>query len=377
MLRSVACRLREAVIHGEIDNTIEGRTTGRIWLRGRAEPLVLDLAGDCWRDLAGARLLFRNPAPAGEAAAELAPVQRGLIGDMTASRRTRVPADSAANAEFPQGEPSFSWKNLLSLEWFSESDGRVLIESADFDLVVSERQWSMDADEEDAQKLANLHAMRDYLGGAIQRMDRALGDDEFAWEERLRESERLTSAFIEVQEKYADDPDAELKEAFAMGWDGLLEAMAREDEGMADDPEEDGGWDGEADEEDADQEGEDDFPPPRHPLQQQAHQLVLRCVDLTRGDAHPAAAALRDALVQVSGKMAGALNGSAYEREAGFVLALLKRCLNWQNDALSACMALIAAAEDPDQRRAMQALRDAVLELREKTVNLRKELKGN
>ena len=59
----MAWRIDEAVIRGEIDNTVEGRTTGRIWLAGRDEPLILTLVGDCWRDLAGTRLRFENPCP--------------------------------------------------------------------------------------------------------------------------------------------------------------------------------------------------------------------------------------------------------------------------------------------------------------------------
>jgi len=59
----MAWQLEEAVVRGVIDNTVEGRTHGRIWLLGRDEPLELSLDGDCWRDLAGARLRFENPAP--------------------------------------------------------------------------------------------------------------------------------------------------------------------------------------------------------------------------------------------------------------------------------------------------------------------------
>jgi hypothetical protein len=59
------------------------------------------------------------------------------------------------------------------------------------------------------------------------------------------------------------------------------------------------------------------------------------------------------------------------------VLAMLKRCLGWQNDALSACSALIAAADDVDHTRALEALRDSLFEIREEIMHLRKMLKGN
>ncbi len=95
----------------------------------------------------------------------------------------------------------------------------------------------MDEDAEEAQKLANLNAMRDFMAQLIRRREatgrRADGDgelDEFAWEERLKESDRLTDAYQEVLEKYMEDADSERKEAFVMGWDGLLDALAERDE---------------------------------------------------------------------------------------------------------------------------------------------------
>lgn len=380
MVRGVAWRIHDAVVRGEIDNTVEGKTSGRLWLVGRDEPVVLELDGDCWRDLAGARLSFRNPAPKAAAPPELDTRQRGLVGDMTASRKCRVPRvdeDELAALLDAGGEVPFSWRNMLYLEWFSESQGRVVIESGDFELQLSDRLWEMDEDGEEAQKLANLQAMRDFMNTLVRRNEpadgtrgRPGGEDEFQWEERLKQSERLADAYQEVIEKYLDDPDAERKEAFAMGWDGLLEALADESEGIAcDEPDWQAGEDEEAwrDEESCDP----------HPLQERAHEVVIRGIDLTRaGAGHPAAAVLTAALMQVAGKLAGALNGD-YERETGFVLAMLKRCLGWQNDALAACGELIQAAADPDHRRALEALRDSIFAIREDIVNLRKELKGN
>ena len=95
----------------------------------------------------------------------------------------------------------------------------------------------MDEDAEDAQKLANLNSMRDFMAQVIRRRDPEGPEpdvaeelDEFAWEERLKESDRLTDAYQEVLEKYMEDTDSEQKEAFVMGWDGLLDALAERDE---------------------------------------------------------------------------------------------------------------------------------------------------
>lgn len=378
----MAWRIDEAVVRGEIDNTVEGKTSGRLWLVGRDEPVLLDLDGDCWRDLAGSRLSFRNPAPKAGSGPELAPLQRGLVGDMTASRKSKVPmvAEDELAALLDAGqEIPFSWKNTLYLEWFSEAQGRVVIETCGFELELSDRLWEMDDDAEEAQKLANMQAMRDFMNAMVQRIepadgaaDRADAEDEFQWEERLKQSDRLADAYQEVLEKYLDDPDAERKEAFAMGWDGLLEALADESEGIERDKSD---WQG--GDEDEGEDWSDEVPYRQHPLQARAHEVVIRGIDLTRaGGEHPAAPVLNAALMQVAGKLAGALNGD-YERETGFVLAMLKRCLGWQNDALAACVELIAAADDPDHRRAMEALRDSIFGIREDIVNLRKELKGN
>jgi hypothetical protein len=381
----VAWRIDEALVRGEIDNTVEGKTSGRLWVLGRADPVVLDLTGDCWRDLAGTRLTFRNPDPKPQAGVELAALQRGVVGDMTASRKNKVALVSedelsalyAARQEIP-----FCWKNTLYLEWFSEGNGRVVIETCDFELELSERVWVMDEDSEEAQKLANMQAMRDFMNALVRRIgpaaerrvDSGEEEDEFQWEERLKESDRLADAYQEVLEKYLDDPDAERKEAFAMGWDGLLEALAEENEAAevvgqswpADDSGDEESW-----------EDDDEVEFLQHPLQGKAQDVVIRGIDLTRaGGEHPAVPVLNGALMQVAGKLAGALNGD-YERETGYVLAMLKRCLGWQNDALSACTELIGVADDPDHSRALEALRDSIFEIREEIVNLRKELKKN
>ena len=111
----MAWRIDNAVIRGEIDNTVPGRTNGRIWLIHQEEPLILNLEGDCWRDLAGSLLTFVNPSPDHDLGPpELANPQTGQVGDMTASRKCRVFTDEPDQRDF-------TWKNMLSLEWFDQS----------------------------------------------------------------------------------------------------------------------------------------------------------------------------------------------------------------------------------------------------------------
>ena len=59
----MAFRLDQAIVRGELDNTEQGHLRGRIWLEGREQPLTLDLEGDAWRDVAGARITFTNHEP--------------------------------------------------------------------------------------------------------------------------------------------------------------------------------------------------------------------------------------------------------------------------------------------------------------------------
>jgi hypothetical protein len=393
----MAWRIDEAVIRGEIDNTVEGLTTGRIWLIGRDEPLALSLVGDCWRDLAGTRLRFENPSPVAAADTEsLLPQQNGIVGDMTASRKNKVPTVGEDEFQLLYENKTaipFEWRNTLYLEWFSEGNGRVVIETADYVMQVSPHEWEMDGDDEEAQKLANLQAMRDFMAQVIRRREPSESEekhpeelDEFEWEERLKESDRLTDAYQEVLEKYMEDADSERKEAFVMGWDGLLDALAERDEAdgggdfeTEDDPEFDG--DPDDDDDDGFLEDDDDFSggDNSHPLQARAQELALRAMDLMPGDKGPGTAAyqLVSNLLQVSGKLAGALNdrGSGYEPETGYVLAVLKRCLNWLNEAVACCQQLMAIEEDPDQLAALAHLRSSTFEIRDGITELRRELK--
>lgn len=398
----MAWRIDEAVTRGEIDNTVEGRTTGRIWLAGRDSPLVLDLEGDCWRDLAGTRLRFENPSPQPVPdSAALDSEQHGIVGDMTASRKNKVPTvgeDEFQRLYETRSEIPFEWRNTLYLEWFSEINGRVVIESAAYQMEISPHEWEMDVDEEEAQKLANLNAMRDFMAQVIRRRDPDGEEmeadcelDEFAWEERLKESDRLTDAYQEVLEKYMEDSDSERKEAFVMGWDGLLDALAERDEsGDEGFPGEENGFGSASGEDDDDEEDEDDddfFDDDEdplgkdddHPLQAQAQELAMRAMDVVQRDAGPGTPAyqLVSNLLQVSGKLAGALNGrgSGYEPETGYVLAVLKRCLNWLNEAVGSCQELMAAEEDPDQLAALAHLRSSAFAIRDGITELRRELK--
>ncbi|MBI3886760.1 MAG: hypothetical protein HY302_13670 [Opitutae bacterium] len=163
----MAWRIDEQVIRGEIDNRTRGRVTGRLWLVGRTGPVVLDLRGNCWRDLAGRRLEFTHPAAQPGDLEGFRSHQDGVAGDITASRKVKVPeipldqigAYYAAKKPFP-----WHWGNSLYLEWFSERNGRVVIESASYTLtIVGDAAWEMTPEEETAQRQANGEAMTGFM----------------------------------------------------------------------------------------------------------------------------------------------------------------------------------------------------------------------
>src|SRR5688572_28349329 len=89
----MACRIADSVIHGEIDNRVKGTVRGRISIHGAVEPLQIELKGNACPDLAGCRLKFRNAGKtfALPANSKFEPIQKGTVGDLTASRKVRMP----------------------------------------------------------------------------------------------------------------------------------------------------------------------------------------------------------------------------------------------------------------------------------------------
>jgi hypothetical protein len=159
----MAWRIDEQVIRGEVDFRERGTVSGRIWFVGRREPVVLDLKGYPARDLAGHLLKFSNPKPKGELGDGFADEQRGAAGDMTASRKAKIPdiPMEEVGEYYRRKEPfPWHWGNTLYLEWYSERNGRVVIETAEFVLEVSEEaSWSMSDEDEAAQQEENAGAV--------------------------------------------------------------------------------------------------------------------------------------------------------------------------------------------------------------------------
>ena len=59
-----------------------------------------------------------------------------------------VPMEEFLDWPKEKGPPPSRWANCLYLEWFSEANGRVVIESADYELTVSAPEWRLTPEEE-------------------------------------------------------------------------------------------------------------------------------------------------------------------------------------------------------------------------------------
>src|SRR5436190_9826077 len=171
----MAWRIHDHVIRGVIDNRIKGRVNGELWLDGFDAPLKLELNGNACADLAGCLLEFKNPQKTFPMTREarLNPEQRGAIGDLTASRKVRVfmIATEVAFDMLKRGEkPPERMANSLYLEWFSEANGRVVVESADYELTISPPEWRLTPDDE---KQRGQDAQSGWTG-FVQQLDEAL-----------------------------------------------------------------------------------------------------------------------------------------------------------------------------------------------------------
>jgi len=227
----MAFRIHDSVVRGEIDNRVKGVVRGKIWVEGRAEPVVLELQGNAWPDLAGCLLTFTNPQKriAHLHLDSLHPLQRGGIGDLTASRKVRVfdvPLEEALSMSRGKEKPPEHMANCLYLEWFSEANGRVVIESADYELTISPPEWKLTS-EEDAERAkqaaAGMSGFMSKLTEAIEQHKRGQKDPEDEWDEHdyekfMKECDARTDKYAELLDKYGHSDEAHEKIAREMGW---------------------------------------------------------------------------------------------------------------------------------------------------------------
>lgn len=202
----MAFRIDKAIIRGWIDNTTPGITRGGLEIMGMERPLKILLRGNCWRDLAGTRIEFKNPNPVlqEDVVKGLNPLQRGVVGDMTASKRIKAPyltQEQIEELEMDAKDIQFGWKNALSIEWYSLVNGRVMLETTQYEMSISTHQWELDEEGEKKQIAENKAAMEHFMelmltaSEAQSEVKEIEGEvDEFEWEKRLRVRDTLEEA---------------------------------------------------------------------------------------------------------------------------------------------------------------------------------------
>jgi hypothetical protein len=239
----MAFRIHDSVVRGEIDNRLKGIVRGKIWVEGRPDPIMLELRGNAWPDLAGCLLTFANPQKRipHHGLDSLHCEQRGSIGDLTASRKVRVfdvPLEDALAMIKRKEKPPEHMANSLYLEWFSERNGRVVIESADYQLSISPPEWRLTTEENEQRAEQAARGMTDFmsrLSEAIEQHQHGQKNPEEDWDEHdyekfLKESDARTDKYMELLDKYGESDEAEAKISKEMGWDRELTPEEEEQE---------------------------------------------------------------------------------------------------------------------------------------------------
>jgi hypothetical protein len=390
----MAFRIHDSVARGEIDNRAKGIVRGKIWLAGRAGPVILELKGNAWPDLAGCLLTFTNPR-------KLLPhphldslhsIQRGGIGDLTASRKVRVfdvPLEEALAMIRRKEKPPEHMANSLYLEWFSEANGRVVIESADYELAISAPEWRMTPEEEAERAKQAAAGMVDFmkrLDEAVETHKRGQKDPEQPWDEQdyekfLRECDARTDKYGELLDKYGDSKESEEKIAKEMGWNRTddengdermsVEEMNAICEAAANEP---------PPEPDPHTEGIDwirnENGDLRHPLQHRCSESAMKFWHkIGKLGLDPSADKDLDQFIfefQTTGtKLAGALNSIAREEgcvDPAFTVAYLKRALGHLHKAQAGLEAvapktLLPQAMIAEARQELFEIREGILRL--------------
>ncbi|MHA3773865.1 hypothetical protein ACXR0O_20210 [Verrucomicrobiota bacterium sgz303538] len=200
--------------------------------------------------------------------------------------------------------------------------------------------------------------------------------DEYDWERFLQQQDRKTEKYMELLERYIDDPNRDQIIAREMGWEHLLDKegqdwaesvdsqFAEEIASHADDDEEDD------EEEDAEDEEPEGFEV--HPLYQAAFalttwvdQMFEECGDRVQN--HSAAIRLSTHAAVAGAKLAAALSDDDID-ELGMTIAYLKRALHAVTIALDCAVQLrnervIDSARFGGLNQRLFQVRDGIIEL--------------
>jgi hypothetical protein len=400
----MAFRIHDSVVRGEIDNRVKGIVRGKVWVVARKRPVLLELKGNAWPDLAGCLLKFKNPlkrVPHRELDS-LNPKQDGQVGDITASRKVRVfdiPFEQAYAMIKRKEKPPEHMANSLYIEWFSTQNGRVVIESSDYELTISAPEWRM-TPEEDAERAklaaAGMNWFMQKLTEAIEQHERTQKDPEADWNEHdyekfLKESDARTDKYSELLDKYGHSDEAHEKIAKEMGWtreltpeeaeeeERRIEEINRICEEALNEPEP---------EPDPARQGidwiRDKHGHIHHPLQNRCSESAMKFwkqtdkLGLKKSNDKNLGDFIGEWLT-TGAKLAGALDGIARdhtERDAAFTVAYLKRALNHLHKSQAGLEALAKRKKKLLPEKMIHAARKELFQIREGILKLMDEFRG-
>jgi hypothetical protein len=196
--------------------------------------------------------------------------------------------------------------------------------------------------------------------------------DEYDWERFLQQQDRKTEQYMELLERYMDDPNRDQIIAREMGWYHLLD---RDGEKWAENVDSLFEEELQAAEEEASAGAADSMPEEEgfevHPLYRASFEMTVSIDQLFEGlddaQSHPAAVKLSTQAAIASAKLAAALSDDDVD-EIGMTIAYLKRALKAIITALEAAMQLrregrIDAEQFANLNQRLFHIRDGIIEL--------------
>lgn len=330
--------------------------------------MELELQGNAAKDLAGRRLEFTNPEPKAGLIPGFGRRQVGWVGDITASRRVRVPdvTREQLHACLVEGKPfPWHWGNALYLEWFSGFNGRVVIESTDFQLtIVGESEWELTPAEEEAQAKANAESMARFMAKVTavvsEAADQAVEEPVMSEAEAERVEERHEQLMERVYLRMMKEGEGtDFRQV--LGDEKARQRRERGEFGPDDEDEEDDDddevWLDQIDEAEPLVEEESflavdssELPVHEHPLAAHARKLVMRMLDDAKrhgwteqasGMEHPLVDLVLSSM-KAGGKLAGTLFGRQWPPPRSMCatkIVRLKRVAGYFEDAMRAAEA--------------------------------------
>ena len=185
----MAWRPTPLVQGGHLDNTTPGWTTGTLNLDGRPDPVRLKLVGDCHPDLAGWRfdLIRIEPEPPEPddpdpraTYADLHADQSGHVGDVTADMMIKhfdIPSSEVVRRLLDGDRPPFTMRKCVYLEWYSNRNGRVVIQSTRLEVRRrGDRAFELTEDQWRDQVRRNNDELQYFLAQAADRLNPGQSD---------------------------------------------------------------------------------------------------------------------------------------------------------------------------------------------------------